>query len=431
MRPVTVILFVMGMGASAAAADPPAIPRDTARGYFAEAARLCAQDAARLWGVSLCGPLMFVDPDSRQIVANQADAQQALRLEDGLHVGILPASEVIANTAFTWSGVHWTQVAWPLPEDAGRRAVLLMHEAFHRVQAEAGLPASDPDNAHLDTLDGRYLMQLEWRALARALTSKQEKPARAAARDAATFRARRYQLFPPAAAAEPALELHEGMAEYTGIRVGLSSSSARNDEALRRLSTHTRDPSFMRSFAYATGPAMGLLLDRWSPDWRRQLADDHDPAGLLMASLKFDPATIDTRELEARAASYDGAALYAAEVERDRERRALIAHYRAVLVEGPVLTLKLLRMKVQFNPRTLVPLAPEGTVYPGLRVTDDWGVLEAKQGALLRPDWSAVHVPAPSETGGTTLSGEGWTLSLNPGWKVVPGKRPGDLALAN
>lgn len=430
LRRATVCLFAFGMGEGAAAADHPAIPAATARAYIAEAARLCAQDAGRLWGQSLCGPLMFADPASRQIVANQADSRQALRLEEGLYVGTLPASEVIANTAFTWSGIHWTQVAWPLPEDANQRAVLLMHEAFHRIQDEVGLPARDADNAHLDSLDGRYLMQLEWRALARALTSKQDEPARAAARDALTFRARRYQLFPQAATAEPALELHEGLAEYTGIRIGLSSPSARADAALRRLSGHAGDPSFIRSFAYATGPALGLLLDRWSRRWRRQLAGEHGPAELLAASLKMDPAIVDTRELEARAASYDGVTLHAAEVERDRTRRALIAQYRAVLLEGPVLTLKLLHMKVQFNPRNLVPLVPEGTVYPRLRVTDDWGELEANEGALLKSDWSAVSVAAPTEVLDAFARGHGWTLTLNPGWKIVPGARTGDLTVA-
>jgi hypothetical protein len=430
LRRATVCLFVFGMGEGAAAAEDPAIPHDTARAYFAEAARLCAQDAGRLWGQSLCGPLMFADPASHQVVANQADARQALRPEGGLFVGTLPASEVIANTAVTWSGVHWTQVMWPLPEDANLRAVLLMHEAFHRIQGEVGLPARDPDNAHLGSLDGRYLMQLEWRALARALASKQDGPARAAARDALTFRARRYQLFPQAATAEPSLELHEGMAEYTGIRLGLSSSPARTDAALRRLSTHAGDPSFIRSFAYATGPALGLLLDRWSPRWRRQLAGDHGPAALLAASLKTDPATMDAREIDARAASYDGVALHAAEVERDRTQRALIARYRAVLVDGPVLTLKLVHMKVQFNPRNLVPLAPDGTVYPHLRVTDDWGELEASEGALLRPDWSAVSVAVPTEVLDASARGHGWTLTLKPGWKIVPGARTGDLVVA-
>ncbi len=53
-----------------------------------------------------------------------------------------------------------------------------MHELFHRIQGGLGLSSEMPkmppgsgENAHLDSLEGRYWMRLEWRgrALARAL----------------------------------------------------------------------------------------------------------------------------------------------------------------------------------------------------------------------------------------------------------------------
>ncbi len=54
---------------------------------------------------------------------------------------------------------------WPLPEDDDARQVLVMHESWHRVQEQIGLPASNPSNGHLNTFDGRLWLQLEWRAL--------------------------------------------------------------------------------------------------------------------------------------------------------------------------------------------------------------------------------------------------------------------------
>ena len=144
-----------------------------------------------------------------------------------------------------------------------------MHESFHRIQPQLRPPAPrEPDNSHLDSLEGRYLMQLEWRALARALSTPKQSQAQAAARDALLFRSRRHELFPKAAAEEAALELNEGLAEYTGVRVGNTTSEARTQSALRDLRAPVADPGFVRSFAYATGPAYGLLLDRWAPDWR-------------------------------------------------------------------------------------------------------------------------------------------------------------------
>jgi hypothetical protein len=64
-----------------------------------------------------------------------------------------------------------------------------------------------------------------------------------------------------------------------------------------------------------------------------------------------------------------------------------------------------------------------------MRISADWGVLEVQNGALLKPDWSAVSVAAPTIMG-ATLKGDGWTLELKPNWKVVPAERNGDFTLA-
>lgn len=41
-----------------------------------------------------------------------------------------------------------------------------------------------------------------------------------------------------------------------------------------------------------------------------------------------------------------------------------------------------------------------------------------------------ARVPAPASPAGTRLEGDGWTLTLTEGWKLVPAARPGDLTLA-
>src|SRR5271168_1030263 len=123
---------------SAQTAQP--IPVDTAQKYLAEAQSLCEADHGQLWGVSLCGPIMFVDPMSRFVVASQADAKGLLKPEGGVFVGTLPADQNIANTAVEWSGVHWTQMLWPLPEQERQRDTLIAHELFHRIQGQLNLP---------------------------------------------------------------------------------------------------------------------------------------------------------------------------------------------------------------------------------------------------------------------------------------------------
>jgi hypothetical protein len=53
-------LFLLVLLGAAAAADAQVQPQLAER-YFKEATALCERDAGRLWGVSLCGPLVIVD----------------------------------------------------------------------------------------------------------------------------------------------------------------------------------------------------------------------------------------------------------------------------------------------------------------------------------------------------------------------------------
>src|SRR5262245_41568246 len=53
-------LFVLVLLGAATAADGQVQPQ-VAQRYFEEAKRLCERDAGRLWGVSLCGPMVIVD----------------------------------------------------------------------------------------------------------------------------------------------------------------------------------------------------------------------------------------------------------------------------------------------------------------------------------------------------------------------------------
>jgi hypothetical protein len=409
--------------------DAPPIPLAEAKAAFADAATRCTADHGALWGVPLCGPIMVVDRDARFVVANQADELGKLAEASGVFVGTLPADENIANTATTWAGVRWVQLGWPLPADRQARGVLMMHEQFHRIAADLAMPlVSVKLPEHLDSTDGRYWLQLEWRALAAALTATTDDACKAAIADAFAFRRARWAGRAEAAETEVALELNEGLAEYTGVKVGLGDPAAQTAAAVHDLAAHVDDPSFVRSFAYATGPAYGLLLDRFAPAWRGQVAREPSLADSLAAAVQAP-------EIDANAAArrYAGGELRKAEDARAAERAARQARFQRALVDGPVLRLAFRHMKIEFNPSNVLVLADHGTVYPTLRVVDDWGVLAARSGALVASDFSAVTVAAPPGPPGDPreLAGPGWTLQLTPGWHVVPGARAGDLQLAH
>jgi hypothetical protein len=403
------------------------IPLDEARERFAEANALCTADRGAVWGISLCGPMMWVDGETRFLAASQADARGLLRAAAGVFVGSLPAGENIANTSFTWAGVHWVQLPWPLPVDRAVRDVVVMHEAFHRIEDQLGIAVQGSvDNPHLATAEGRYYMQLEWRALASALRATVDDQRRGAIADALAFRRARRAAHPGSAATENALELHEGLAEYTGVVVGRREPAAQVAAAIRDLRVHADDPSYVRSFAYATGPSYGLLLDRYAPGWRRTIARTRSLSDALAAATSGPQPDADQA-----AAAYGGPALRLAEEARASQLAARLEQYRRKLVDGPVLTLGFRHVKFQFDPRTVESLGEFGAVYPTLRVADDWGVLQVTGGALIKADRTAVTVPAPAAAAGPRPIGEGWSLELAPGWTLEPDARPGDLRLAH
>ena len=430
MNRFAIALYCLAIPVFAADESIAPINLDAARQQFRAAQQICGRDAGRLWGVSLCGPILLVEPQSRQVVANQQDAEGVLKKNGDVFTGSLPVSVNISNTPTQWAGVLWTQLIWPLPEDSSRRNTMLAHELFHRVQSRVPIPAqNEAANDHLDTLDGRYLIQLEWRALAAALRCHTQPVCQQAVSDALVFRAARYQLFPSSAAQETSLELMEGVAEYTGVSLGNRTHEEQVEAALYDLSAHVGDQTFVRSFAYATGAAYGLLLDKYMPGWRQQLRSGPSLSDLLQRAARISlPSNIDDTAAQ-RAQAYDGATLRSAEVEREKKRQQTLAANRARFVDGPILVIPLHHVNIQFNPQTLQPLEKLGTVYPTMRISADWGVLEVSNGALLKPDWSAVSVVAPTIMG-TTLKGDGWTLELKPNWKLVAAGRNGDFALA-
>ncbi len=401
----------------------------TAARLFGEAQAICSRDHGKLWGTSLCGPILLVDYTDQAVLANKPDGGGTLVREGALFRGVLPDSVIIANTPTEWSGTRWTQIVGPVPDETAKRHVLLAHELFHRIQPSLGLTRPEVGNGHLDTLEGRYLLQLEWRALAKALQAQKPSARRQAIADALAFRHERYRLFAAAAAEEAALEINEGIAEYTGVMLGLKTRRERRAYAVHDLSAFVSAPSFVRSFAYATGPAYGLLLDQADPAWLGKFRSGAPFDQLLAAALKAQRSADST--IEQMSARYDAdGSLRRREVQRDTDRQARLAAYKAHLLDGPVLALPLNKSNYQFNPQTLVPLEGLGTIYPTMRLTDEWGSLEvAEGGALIQAAMKRATVSAVGADAAGT-SGPGWQLQLNPGWKVIAGARPGDLTLS-
>jgi type 1 glutamine amidotransferase len=529
---------------------------DPAQAAFFALAALSRADDGKLWGTTLDGPMIVVDPNTRVAVANRSDAKGALQqVMPGLWTAKLPAELQIANTALEWNGTLWTMLLAPLPEDPRERDVLVVHESFHRLQKHNELEFESSPCAHLDERDGRTWLRLEMRALARALErgaglraavhggadanepaadaagkgaaganpknenaagrdansangaggrgngadganasgsggqppSASSSPARPtsdgtpklddavrelrseevrlAFRDALLFRAVRRDRNPKAGAPENGLELHEGLAEATGLALAYVDPAERLATAARALREREGGESLVRGFAYATGPAYALALDVVAPargstsvdGWRAKALAGESLGRLAFEALGIQvgaefPSSPSARLAlaEQRRVAYGHEEIDAQETARETTRRARIAADRARYADGVRVVLSAgPNNSYSFDPNRVRPLAGVGTIYEPVSVTDDWGVLEASGGALQDAEMRWV-VPAPtaaaSAGGGAARSGAdradpgvagagggagaeaaragrvegpGWVLELGPDWRLA------------
>jgi hypothetical protein len=383
-----------------------------AAAYFKEAAAVCEREGGKLWGISLCGPMVIADAASRTLATNQA-APEASR----------PAVLGFANAALDWGGTRWSTFAWQfIPADKRLRQRLWMHELFHRVQPQLGFTIRDGANDHLDTLDGRYWLQLEWRGLARALASSGD-ARRSAIRDALAFRLKRRTLFSGADESERLLEMNEGLAQYTATVTAFESRAESIADAIQQLKESEQLSTFVRTFAYPTGAGYGILLDEASPGWLRKLKYEDDFGRLIAAAAGLQAAP----DAETAAARYDGAALRTSEERRDDEQKSRVAELRRRFVEGPVLSLPRPNTGA-FTTAGMTPLPGDGTIYPRYRATAEWGTIEAAM-VLVSADRTRIVVPSPANTESLTIRGEGWTVTLAPGWVARPAPRKGDFEI--
>jgi hypothetical protein len=392
------------------------VDQQLAQEYFKEARALCERDAGQLWGVSLCGPMVIYDPATGTRATSQPEPE-----------GPPPRFPGFADGPVEWGGLRW--FAWPqfmLPEnDADVRQQVMLHGLFHRIQPELGLIGDDGFNEHLETLEGRVWIQLEWRALRRAVDSSGSDRAEAIA-DALAFRRERRRRFPSAAENERRDEIREGLASYTGVVAWANSpADARRAAALAAAGGESQ-PSFVGNFEAASGPAYGVLLDDLLPRWRRQVRSTSD-LGDLLASANNTPPTTDVAVAAAR---YDGATLRTAEEARDRAQQVRVAELRRRFVDGPVLTMPA-GGSGTFDTTGNVGIPGIGTVFfSNFTLSAQWGRLNANNGVLRSADGTTLSVPVAGPLEGTTLQGDGWSATLNSGWVLRPAARPGSFVVA-
>ena len=401
---------------------------DTAAVYFGEIRAATAQNRD-LWNLDLYGPILLVERESRNVYASLADSAGTLNPEGSVYTGVLPKTVNISNTSLRWGGREWAMIMLPLPAGKSARLNLLAHELFHRSQSALGFTNRNPDNNHLDRKDGRVYIRLELEALKQALLAGSADDLHEHVANALAFRQFRRVLFQGADTTENQMELNEGMTEFTGVMLSGRSDREVRDHFMKSIGDFLVDRSYVRAFAYETIPVYGYLLAGTNPGWNREIGGNTDLTAYFEKAFGISLPPDLKRAMAGIGEKYHSKIIVDEETERDTRLQKQIAEYKSRFIEKQHLEIPLQNMNMSFDYKLIVPLEDKGTVYPTIRVVDNWGILTVNNGALMSPGWDKITVSVPAELGEKFLKGDGWTLELKENYHVVGDRQGGNYVL--
>jgi hypothetical protein len=417
MKKVIVSFLILSASCYAIAQHYP-IDLDKTAQHFKEIKEICDRDNGNLWGENLWAPILLIDDESRFIVANEPDNDGLLKKTGDVCIGYFPKDKAVANSTTRFGNKNWMMVMYPLPVNDYSRNQLCIHELYHSLQERMNLKFGNPDNGHLDNMDARILLKLEWTALEKAMTGETGKR-KEYLRDALVFRNYRRALYQGKASMENELEMHEGLAEYTGHKLCSKSNTEFRDNVLKSHYNAWNNQTFVRSFAYYSGSLYGYLLDQGRLDWRHGLTPGSDLGSLLQVSFKIKMPEDLKRAYDRAKNRYDYEDICLFEADREKKRQEILAAYRHRFTQDTVLVLDIPKPNVAFDPRTLIPLDTLGTVYPSMRIIADWGTLQVDDGGCLF-DWrKAIVCGKGIKQENRRLTGDGWVLDLADNWILV------------
>jgi hypothetical protein len=288
MRPFVVLFcFVLFAGCRSAIVPALAAPERTPADPFAVVAEMDRLAERDLWPRfdPRAIPVAIYDGERTVLFRHPTppDGFQPLSAHHGVWIFPGRYPSVTANSSAEIGGVT-TATLMPATGTVSLRdrAGLLIHEAFHVYQREH-YPTWLANEAELFTypVDDPELLALrrmEAEALRRALLADRQEQAACWARAALNFRGERFARMPPGGAAyERGNEWNEGLAHYVESHAVELPDSVILPEA-------EFAPEALRQRGYATGTAIGRMLDRFSPAFRTLLAqDDSIPLDVLLA----------------------------------------------------------------------------------------------------------------------------------------------------
>jgi len=309
-------------------------------------------------------------------------------------------------------------VMYPLLENDYYRNQLCTHELYHRLQKKLKLNFNY-NNDHMDNMDARILIKLEWLALAKAISEDKKEKRNDFLTDALIFRNYRRKLYPGKDTMENKFEIHEGLAGYTGHKICSKNNEEFKNYTLREKLMYWDNQSYVRSFAYYSGVLYGYILDQTNSDWNLTLTPNSDLGLITQKAYNINLPKKLENAYERSKKNYNYEEIFQYESDREKKRQEMLTAYRFRFTNDTVLILDILKPNVSFDPRTLIPLDTLGTVYPTIKIIADWGILQVNEGGCLF-DWKKAIVTAHGiKQENSIIKGDGWEIELNENWKLI------------
>jgi hypothetical protein len=393
---------------------------EKALGYFSQVKEICDSDNGKLWGKNLYGPIMFVERNSRHIIANMPDKDGLLRGRDGVFTGTFPKENLISNTPVLYGGTLFAVAPIPAEENEYRIRTVAVHSLFHMYQKEAGTSAYGFNTNNMDEKEARLLIKLEWKALRKSLTTSGEEK-QVAIRDALVFRGANREIYQKFARNENMFEDYEGLATFTYTMLCSGSHDEFLARILENLDRVYAMQSYSRSYGFIHGALYATLLYDKGFNFSKIKTNDIDLGETVRNLYNIELPSVCRDVAGSLAMNYNIAEINTEEEKRLADLAENIHKQISNFTDRPVVFIELESPYFDFEPEDIHSLDTLGTLYNSIRVSDNWGKLTVNNvGCLVSNNLKFLRISARGlRSEQRHVTGDNWVLNLSNDYEIV------------
>lgn len=385
---------------------------DTLNAYIEEFKIEVKKEDGKLWGELFEIPMLIKTNDF--IVCSEP--VDGFKKYKSIYFGTAEDYTRGGNSCVSWRGKNWATFTYDANRFNNResRHNLFFHEAYHCLQFILNLGGQWTQCKHLNEFDARCLLRLELNALLKALESNTTDTASLV--NALAYRAYRYALYPNAYLEEAKMEMLEGVANYTGLKLSGKTKEGIVNEIKSNMSFNPQ------LFAYLSGALYCFNLDKIDSTWRSRIKENDNFLYFTQSvfNIQLPESLLDnytnTREM------YNWSQIESEEKQIVKETKQKQEHYTRLFFESPVLHIPFnLCQGFTFKSTIIFPLE-NGKVYNEFYTSGEWGNLISTGEMFMGNE---LVLTKPMENTSATVKGEGWNINLNPQWivkEVSPGR---------